>query len=196
MVKIKQLFEEIPVPEEIDIRISKAIKTGNNHKIIKGGLIFFIVVSLVFTSLLFTCYAFPTFSSNLPLIGGLLMHKTNEVIENVQDNYPDNYGGAYIDSNGILNINIVGDDSNIKKDSNVIYHKVKFSLKDLNKAVDKLGKQMQTLGIGALGCDEEKNRVVVWLSNLDDQTIDLIKSNVDNPEMLEFEHKNWESTFN
>ncbi|MNH30912.1 hypothetical protein D3C79_912310 [compost metagenome] len=49
----------------------------------------------------------------------------------------DSYGGAFLDKEGNLNINILGDNDKFKKnielDSTVKYHSVKHSLKELQK---------------------------------------------------------------
>ena len=97
--------------------------------------------------------------------------------------YPKEYGGAYIDKLGNLNINIVG--NSIKKfkvivsDNKVVYHRVKYSYTELDKIMNILNKKMKEFNISAMVLDERDNSVCVYLVDLNETHIKKIKKLID-----------------
>lgn len=185
------MFEEnnnFIVPESVDEVIKSAIKRGQKMILYKKtSRIALLITFILAVSVFGTCFASPSIASKIPFIGGMFMQptKVSDIVNKYKSLYPDNYGGAYIDENGTLTINIVGDESSVSKDPNVIYHKVKYTLFELQNAADKLTEKMLTLDIVTIGVDEEKNKVIVTIKEMDPQTIDLIIKTVANPDLLE-----------
>lgn len=112
--------------------------------------------------------------------------------KNIQFNntYASEYGGAYIDEKGTLNVNIVGDGPNIKKliesantkTINIKYHSVKYSLQNLKDMDNSLCDRLVELGIKALEVDEKNNKLIIYLKDLQDaQKIENIKKIIDSP---------------
>ncbi|MDR3601602.1 MAG: hypothetical protein P4L49_14165 [Desulfosporosinus sp.] len=112
--------------------------------------------------------------------------------KNIQFNntYASEYGGAYIDEEGTLNVNIVGDGQNIKKliesantkAININYHSIKYSLQNLKDMDNSLCDRLVELGIKALEVDEKNNKLIIYLKDLQDtQKIQNIKKIIDSP---------------
>lgn len=176
------------VPESVDEAINSAIKKRQKmFRCKKVSKIAVLVAFILLVSAFGTCFAVARIASKKPSMEGIFMNpsKVADTVNKYKSLYPDNYGGAYIDENGILNINIVGDESSFSKEPNVIYHKVKYTLVELQNALDKLTEKMQTLDIVTVGVDEEKNKVIVTVKSMDSQTVDLIKKTVSDPDLLE-----------
>jgi len=116
------------------------------------------------------------------------------VISQLENDYISEYGGVYLDAEGILNVNIVGEAKNIKnllKDSNVKYHNVKYTKKQLSEINNSLCDRLIELGISAMELDQANNKVIVYLENPDDtKKIDNIKKIIDSPAI---EYKKFES---
>jgi hypothetical protein len=87
----------------------------------------------------------------------------------------DSFGGAYLDDNGNLNIMVV-DESNVSKSirdyqnminkhkserQTVIYRTVSYSLDTMQKIIDNLMKESETLGILGAYTDQKENIIVV-----------------------------------
>ena len=108
---------------------------------------------------------------------------------NINKEYPDNFGGSYIDKEGNLNINIVGEDANdikaLLKSDKVKYHKVKYSKNYLEELVDKLNKcaieHPDEFGIEQVVLSESNNKIIVYLRNMSDNEINAVKKIVDSP---------------
>jgi hypothetical protein len=87
--------------------------------------------------------------------------------------FPDNYGGSFIDSNGILNIEIIGNTStsnvnfdNITGLSKINYIQVKNPIKELYRIFFNLSDNMVNCNIISVNLDQINNIVDVGLSDL------------------------------
>jgi hypothetical protein len=93
--------------------------------------------------------------------------------------YPKEYGGAYIDKLGNLNINIVGNSikkfKDIVSDNKIVYHRVKYPYFELERIINILNKKMMEMSISAIELDEVHNRVSVYLVDLNETNIKKIK---------------------
>lgn len=110
---------------------------------------------------------------------------------NTMKDFEDKLGGKYIDENGVLNVNFVGDVNSIEKDmkiDGVKYHSVKHTLKELNDIMDILNNNHEEFGIMAAGVDEKLNKIIIELDNLDSEIIDKIKKRVD-PSAIEIKKR-------
>lgn len=88
----------------------------------------------------------------------------------LESNFPNNYGGSFLDSKGILNINWVGDNEekikNLIKDNEVIINKVQFSLDYLNETKLSLRGKMFEFNIKYMFVGIEENRVMIFINDL------------------------------
>ena len=115
--------------------------------------------------------------------------------ERYNSGYIQNYAGAYIDNNKILNINIVGTDnkeiSNLINNGNIKYHTVKYTLIYLKNIVNILSENMYESGIGSVGLDIINNKVIVSIRDFNTPNIKKIKGKVDSPavEFIKLEHE-------
>ncbi len=93
------------------------------------------------------------------------------------------YGGGYIDDEGFLNVNIVGNNAQkakeLTKGKQVKYHTVKYSLSDLKEIINTLNTKYYQLGIKRIELDEKNNKVNVYLDSLEESKINSIKNIVD-----------------
>lgn len=93
------------------------------------------------------------------------------------------YGGGYIDDEGFLNVNIVGNNAEkvkeLTKGEQVKYHQVKYSLSDLKDIINTLNTKYYQLGIKRIELDEKNNKVNVYLDSLEESKINSIKNIVD-----------------
>lgn len=103
----------------------------------------------------------------------------------------ENYGGAYIDKEGNLNVNIVNRNDRgqkIKKwikSAKVKYHYVQYSLEHLEQYKKQLSDNMVELGINAVYVDEKNNKVIVHMDSLEKSNVDKIKEITNNSPSVE-----------
>ncbi len=93
---------------------------------------------------------------------------------NLNKEYTDSYAGAYIDDQGNLNINIVGDFSKLKSnvnDNNIKYNNAKWSMNQLEKALEKINKNMDALNIKATELDEKNNTIIVYMKDINNESM-------------------------
>lgn len=98
------------------------------------------------------------------------MEKYSDISKSIlEKNFPSHYGGSFIDSNGILNINWVGDNEeevkNLIKNSEVIVNKVQFTLNCLNEIKLSLRRNMSELNIKYMFVGIEENRVLIFVKD-------------------------------
>lgn len=79
--------------------------------------------------------------------------------------YTDDFGGVFIDGNGIYNICVVGNREPVKSDF-LIYKQVENSLNFLNSVFDELGSVPQQFTIWMVGVCENSNSVVVCIESI------------------------------
>lgn len=87
--------------------------------------------------------------------------------QDVEMNYPSNYGGIYIDNNNDLHIqyiNEVGTLDDSMQDYDVIYDSVQYGYNYLNEIYNKLLPKMTEFGISVLYIDEFQNKLSVSAS--------------------------------
>ncbi|GIP18517.1 hypothetical protein J40TS1_41590 [Paenibacillus montaniterrae] len=105
-------------------------------------------------------------------------------------NLEDSYGGVFIDSNGELNINLTGNVDTIQaliQQDGIQYHQVQHSIKKLEETISKLEGRMLELDIVQLSLDDEKNKVVVYVRDMDENKIKRINQYID-PETVKYEN--------
>lgn len=105
-------------------------------------------------------------------------------------NLEDSYGGVFIDNNGELNINLTGNVDAIQaliKQDGIYYHQVRHSIKKLEETISKLEGRMLELDIVQLSLDEEKNKVVVYVRDMDENKMNRINQYID-PETVKYEN--------
>jgi len=78
--------------------------------------------------------------------------------------YADDFGGVYIDGDGIVNICVVGGRQPMKSDY-LIYRKVSYSYKFLDSIYEEIGEIMDDYSIWMTGVCEKCNRVQICLEN-------------------------------
>lgn len=97
------------------------------------------------------------------------------------DELLNSYGGAFIDLNGRLNINLVNDQKDVKKNINDIaesnalsYVKCDYSYIQLKRIYDYLCDNIVNFSISEVSIIESKNRVFVYCNNMDEMMDKLI----------------------
>jgi hypothetical protein len=115
------------------------------------------------------------------------LEKKVKIMEKIKKNkkYEDDYAGSYIDEEGNLNINFVGEVAEDLKIDKVKYHKVKYSLKHLDSVTTELTDSMVDLGITMIEPNEIDNKVYVYLKNINPEMINKVKK-VFNSSAIEF----------
>lgn len=103
--------------------------------------------------------------------------------------YKDSFAGIYLDGDGILNVNLVSNLEEIKQlvgSDKIKYHLVTNSFRKLEETDKILTDRMKKLAITGLRINTEKNKVTVYLKEMDEEKINNIKRLVD-PNTVEFE---------
>ncbi|QTH42999.1 hypothetical protein J4772_00445 [Cohnella sp. LGH] len=101
----------------------------------------------------------------------------------------DSYAGVYIDNEGILNVNVVGDVAKLKTltaAEDIKYHQVKYTYAELEKGLLALQDKLAELSISQVGIDEIQNKLSIHVKELDDQKIQAISKYID-PEIADFQ---------
>lgn len=163
----------------------------------------------IFLVLSILLYSFGIFSANASDNQSKFQSNQNVAYENyntIKEHYktkygkdhPENYAGAYLDEEGNLNINLVGDngivgesDNDLRilvKDDKIKYHKVKYSLNHLDNIINSLNDKMVSLDIAAIELDEQNNKVYIYLNDLNNTQISKIKKVIDSP-AIEFKQQ-------
>jgi streptogrisin B len=115
--------------------------------------------------------------------------ENNKILhENMKKNseLDENFAGAYIDEDGNLNVNYVGDIEKVKntlKLNNVNFHSAKYSYKHLEDITNKLSDKMIELGIKSVELDDRNNKVIITLDKFDKEKENRIKKEIDSPAM-------------
>lgn len=130
--------------------------------------------------------------------------RTYEKVINEMNNLglADAYSGSYIDNGGKLII-LLQEGQNTDKlkenlnQSEVEFASVKYSIRQLDEVQKKLDVKMMDLGIQATERDEINNRIIVYLSGLDEKAINAIKNYMDleNEDIIEFKKMDAEISF-
>ena len=100
-----------------------------------------------------------------------------EKIKNIKD-YEQKYAGAYLDEESNLNINLVGEADSIKNIldlDGIKYHEVNYPLKHLEKIISTLTGKMTELNISEIDVDEQRNKVFIYMKDLDDPQIEKVR---------------------
>lgn len=99
--------------------------------------------------------------------------------------YTENYAGAYIDDNGILNICLLDNDENLVSlsENNIIYQYFDYSYNYLQQILNCVESLMLTTSVYTVGIDEELNKVCVDLTN--DEDIPIIIQNLQNNQLYQ-----------
>ncbi len=101
-----------------------------------------------------------------------------DFLENKNSNKSiDVFSGAYIDEQGILNINIAGNSNKLIQEvnePNTKYHTVKWTKNQLIKAQKKLSDDMEKYNIIATELDEINNTIIVYLKTLNNDAMEKI----------------------
>lgn len=108
----------------------------------------------------------------------------------------DYYAGSYIDDNGDLNVITTDDGKELKdllKTDKVKFNKAKYSYNYLDNIVKTLNSKMIDLEISGMGIDEEKNKVLIYLKDLNDDKVNKIKKVMD-CQAVEFINRDTTST--
>ncbi|WP_113673132.1 hypothetical protein [Vallitalea guaymasensis] len=149
------------------------------RKFFKGLLLFFVLTIVLTTNI---------FANNdaVDKMERIFMQQEKSLnsFKQIQDTLKDNkeltesYGGAYIDDEGYLHVNIkqvnkfkmVNDSIKNIKDNNesVKYHYVKKSKKELEAIVNTLNKKFTELEISFMTLSEKDNKVYIWLDDIND----------------------------
>ncbi|MCL2862256.1 MAG: leucine-rich repeat domain-containing protein [Firmicutes bacterium] len=98
-----------------------------------------------------------------------------------------NFAGAFIDENGILNVGVVGlNDKTFRDDGQVVYRPQSFSWNCLVEIQERVMNTTTYFGVFRSGTDEERNHVQVYLTC--ESFVDELKTylNIENPEILYF----------
>lgn len=146
----------------------------------------------------------------------LAMNLSKSLCSNVTksgvSDYPDYYGGTYINENGDLVVLVVGDTAQYKpvlskmaKSSNIIVEPCRFSYNTLLKTIDQLNELiinkettdiLQNFKIQCFGIQDNKNTVFVALEDCSSTNISLFKQQVlDSPNIV-FEQAEGKIEFN
>lgn len=99
--------------------------------------------------------------------------------------YTENYAGAYIDDNGILNICLLDNNENLVclSENNIIYQYFDYSYNYLQQILNCVESLMLTTSVYTVGIDEEINKVCVDLTN--DEDISIIIQNLQNNQIYQ-----------
>lgn len=130
-----------------------------------------------------------------------LMNSFSRDLKGTSYEFPDHYGGAYIDDDGYLTINVSGEVDSSRRDfvlriddSDVKYKQVRWSLAKLNQIRDLIyglvtEQREDRLGdmINAWSVDERNNQVIVYVRELDEKTISHINEAVPYPGIIKVE---------
>ncbi len=126
-----------------------------------------------------------------------------KILEYYQKNNFRNFAGTYIDEEGYLNVNLVGNQAvesndekslkNILGASNVKFHNVTYSINDLDGAIASLNKIMVDQDISMIERDDQSNKVYVYLKDVNGTKINDIKKIIDSP-FIEFRESSAEIT--
>jgi hypothetical protein len=112
-------------------------------------------------------------------------------IDKLIKEYKDKYGGHFVDHEGNLTVNFVGEIESINEEmifKNVKYNKVEFSLDYLKKVVNMLTNQMIDLEIAMIEINEKNNKVIVYIENIDESKKNRVKKIIDSP-AIEFKNQ-------
>lgn len=130
------------------------------------------------------------FSSPEELISFLIIERTQKYTV-----YREDYGGAYFDDNGVLNIGVVGRSTELINaislcDFDCVYKNYHFSYNYLQKILNAIEDIMIEFDIVAVGIDDELNLVFICLKNDSkyDSIISYLKdNNLYNPDAIDFD---------
>jgi len=126
------------------------------------------------------------------------LEKNIEIEESKAGNIESEYAGSFIDDYGNLNVNVTEDADYFAKKynlSNVKYHTVDNSLKDLKSALKILKEKMSELSISGLGLNIKENKVEVYLKEITPETKKCIGKYVDMPLVnIKISHSDFEYT--
>ncbi len=113
-----------------------------------------------------------------------------EIIGRISIDYEDCYAGAYIDNEGILNINFknIIPDISIYNCIRIKCHIVNYSLNYLQNIINILTKNILTLEISQLELDEKNNKIYIYMEKLVSTKIERVKNLID-PFAVEFKEK-------
>lgn len=205
MEDLKKRFNEIVAPDSVDTFIQNGINKGLKYKFKKRFKMGLCVGSAIIIMGLFgVCYAVPQIADNLLKVMPFSSVQDPDQSEAIKinkeirasfvdkfgDRYPDDYGGAYIDDDGVLNINAVGGKvksiEEMGKNYKIKYHNVKYSLNYLTEIVDTLSSKMNKLEIFSVSLDEIENKVIVCLDNLTPEKIEKISKLINNSSAVEY----------
>ena len=123
---------------------------------------------------------------------------------NSEIDYPDYYGGAFINNEGKLVVYIKGSINRYKKDiediigsQNVIFNSCKNSYSDLNKTMKELnnykftnGQNSYSQNFNSYGIIDSENILIVNLNDFTDASMKQFKKNVNNSKVIEFRKGN------
>ncbi|GKX29578.1 hypothetical protein SH1V18_20580 [Vallitalea longa] len=171
-------------------------------KTVKRLMVFFIM-TIILTTNIFADISINNKTEEMYLQEekSLQSYKQIQEIINYNIELAEYYGGAYIDDEGYLNINIKNHDNkfNIEdtglkmiQDSNeaIKYHYVKKTKKELKEAVNKLNNRMKELAISQIELSEKNNKVYIYMNNIEDmERKEQIMKLVDS-EAIEFKQTN------
>lgn len=122
--------------------------------------------------------------------------KSNDVFREVQQKFNSEtateYGGAYLDEEGNLNVNIVGEGKKVKElfeNKDVNFHKVNYTYESLDSLYKLLSDDMLDLNISLVEVDQQNNKVVVYTEDIDNS--EGIKKLTKNSSALEVRKKDF-----
>jgi len=141
--------------------------------------------------------------SILIMCSGLLVsaNKSSEFLKNQSEaisnyskirkslvDYPENYAGAYIDNEGMLNVKVTGSDDlnirNITDNAKIKYQlNVKYSMEFLESIKKRISENMIKLGVTGVGVSDKDNKVFVYYN--DDANLDSIMAYIDDIQAVE-----------
>ena len=139
--------------------------------------------------------------SQANLVYDRLMHSFATNLQGTAHEFPNYYGGSYIDDEGALVVEIVGDLGNAKQDlalriddSNVKYREVKWSYNTLlgvlsliKEAKEQNAYNEYVANIQACGINLQENTVIVYMKEINANNILMFKERISTIEAVQFE---------
>lgn len=141
---------------------------GMDIRMKKFVLLIIMILNCIFSS---TLLASDNYELNTILKNEM---KSNDVFREVQQKFNSEtateYGGAYLDEEGNLNVNIVGEGKKVKElfeNKDVNFHKVNYTYESLDSLYKLLSDDMLDLNISLVEVDQQNNKVVVYTEDID-----------------------------
>lgn len=109
----------------------------------------------------------------------------SNLIVNLKLEHKNIYAGAYLDEQGVLNINLIKKDNYREVEKIVVkearVHYVDFTLEELDSIINTLNNKMLELEIKRIELDEKDNRIYIYFDNDDQYKKNKVKAFINSP---------------